>query len=331
MCSTTNCTGKITCFGELLVDFFADPPGMPLEEATSFIPIPGGAPANVAVGVARLGRKSAFMGKVGADAFGRKLARVLRANGVDVRGLRFDSRVRTTCAFIAQEFLFFRNPGADLNFCPEDVDTDLVTETAIFHCGSLSLTGEPIRSTLHSILPVLRGRGIFLSFDANYRPSLWEGEKEAYRRIWEVIPGVDLLKVNERELLLLTGTDDPEKGIPVFLAEGTRNVVVTMGREGAFFGNELGQGFVPGFAVETVDATGCGDSFVAGILSEFSGSPVIPPDTFEHLLRFANACGAITATRRGVIPALPWRREVESFLETWERSERDESNRKTCF
>jgi len=325
MCSTTNYRDSITCFGELLVDFFADPPGASLEEAAAFVPVPGGAPANVAVGVARLGQRSAFIGKVGDDAFGRKLARVLQENGVDTRGLRFDREARTTCVFIAQptkehqEFLFFRNPGADMMFDENDINFALLERTRIFHFGSLSLTADPIRRALWSMLKFLEKQGTLLSFDVNYRPTLWKSREDAFRVIWEILPRIDLLKVNEEELRLLTGKSDVEEGIQVFLQKGVKNVVVTLGREGAFFGNRQGVGRVAGFPVAVVDTTGCGDSFVAGVLSQLSDKLIPSPKEFEKIVFFANACAALTAMKKGVIPALPTRDQVESFLSEWER------------
>ncbi|MEN3188683.1 MAG: carbohydrate kinase, partial [Atribacterota bacterium] len=235
----------VTCFGEALIDFFPSRLGVPLEEVEAFLPLPGGAPANVAVALSRLEVKSAFMGKVGDDAFGRLLAGVLRRNGVDLQGLRFDQRVRTTCVFIAQpdpqsqEFLFFRHFGADMMFGQEDIDFDLLEKTAVFHFGSLSLTDVPIRETLGEILRFCQKKKVFISFDANYRPSLWESEALARQTIWKVLPLVDLFKVNRRELALLTQKDSIEEGMIMLLKE-VRNIVVTMGGEGAFLGNDSG-------------------------------------------------------------------------------------------
>lgn len=320
----------VTCFGEALIDFFPNRLGVPLEEVEAFLPVPGGAPANVAVAVSRLGTKSAFMGKVGNDAFGRILEKVLRENGVNVRGLRFDNCVRTTCVFIAQpdpqsqEFLFFRHPGADMMFNGEDIDFGLLGQTRVFHSGSLSLTNVPIREALWEILWLCREKRIFVSFDVNYRPSLWESEELARNTICEVLPCVDLLKVNLQEFYLLTQKNSIEEGIAVLLKGGVRNVVVTMGSEGAFLGNDLGCKKVMGYQVEVVDTTGCGDGFIAGILSridsceEAQAGWKIPLEAFEGFVRFGHACGALTATKRGVIPALPTREAVENFL--WERS-----------
>ncbi len=317
----------VTCFGEALIDFFPSRLGVPLEEVEAFLPFPGGAPANVAVAVSRLGTKSAFLGKVGDDAFGRILEKVLRENGVNIQGLRFDKRVRTTCVFIAQpdpqsqEFLFFRHPGADMMFSREDIDFGLLEQTKIFHFGSLSLTNVPIRDALWEILWLCRKKGVFVSFDVNYRPALWESEELARNTIWEVLPYVDLLKVNLREFYLLAQESSIEEGIAVLLKGGVRNVVVTMGSEGALLGNDLGCEKVMGYKVEVLDTTGCGDGFIAGILSRIDSYEEaqtgwkIPRDTFEGFVRFGHACGALTATKRGVIPALPTREAVEHFLQ----------------
>lgn len=314
----------ITCLGELLVDMFPVEIGRPLTEVSAFRPVPGGAPANVAVAARRLGARSAFIGKVGDDAFGHHLADVLAREGVDVRGVRFDQQARTTMNIMAQPdansyvCLFYRNPGADTLLRPEELDGSLLQETRAFHFGSLSLTDEPSRSATVEALRVACQVGALVSFDVNYRPTLWHGRDEAYRRVMEVVPHVNLLKVNEGELALLTGSNDPETASKSLLALGPALCVVTLGPEGSLF-RVAGWGeHVPPFRVDTVDATGCGDAFIAALLWRLVGEgewrDQLTPARLRQHLRYANAVGALTALSQGVIPALPTAKQVEEFL-----------------
>jgi fructokinase len=295
-----------------------------LAEVSAFYPKPGGAPANVAAGVARLGRRSAFIGKVGDDPFGHHLAAVLSAEGVETRGMRFDDEARTTMAFIASpdpntnEYLFYRNPGADTRLRAEELDDDLLRNCKALHFGSLSLVEEPIRSAALKAVEIVAASGGLVSLDVNYRPTLWASADAAYEAVMAVISQVDLLKVNEEELSLLTGEKDPSVGGMALIKMGPKLCVMTSGTEGSYFATAEGTGFVPAFPVETVDATGCGDSFVAGLLSQVTAidlQTVFPGvEQMRQIVTFANAAGALTAQTKGVIPALPKADAVDHFL-----------------
>jgi fructokinase len=314
----------IVCLGELLVDMFPAELGRRLVEVSAFRPKPGGAPANVAVAAARLGAQSAFIGKVGDEAFGHHLAEVLRREGVDVRGMRFDKEARTGMAFIAMpdentsEFVFYRNPGADMRLRVDELDRELLGKTRAFHFGSLSLGQEPSRSATMEAAKIARQEGALISFDVNYRPTLWSSPQEAGERIMPTIPRVDLVKVNEVELDLLTGSGDLDAGSRALLDLGPELCVVTLGPDGSYFQVAEGGEHVPAFKVQTVDATGCGDAFVAGLLcqlvvgAEWRAQLSVP--RMRDILRYANAVGALTALTQGVIPALPTAAQVEEFL-----------------
>ncbi len=298
--------------------------GRRLVEVSAFRPKPGGAPANVAVAAARLGKRAAFIGKVGDDAFGHYLAGVLAAEGVETRGVRFDSAARTTMAFIAlpdpnhAEFVFYRNPGADTRLQAAELDAELLGQTRAAHFGSLSLTDEPSRSATHEAVRLARAGGALVSFDANYRPSLWPGPAQAREQIMALVEQAHVLKVNETECELLTGSSDPEVASGRLLALGPVLCVVTLGPGGSYFRVAEGGEYVPGFAVDTVDATGCGDAFSAGLLSQLTAGPAwreqLSPARLRTALRYANAVGAITALTQGVIPALPTAARVAEFL-----------------
>ena len=314
----------IVCLGELLIDMFPSEVGLSMAEVSAFHPKPGGAPANAAVAASRLGARSAFIGKVGQDTFGSYLEQVLKNENVDTRGMQFDPQARTTLVFIAMpdvhtaEFVFYRNPGADMLLQPDELPLDLLTETSCLHFGSLSLIDEPIHSAALRAIAIAREGDALISFDVNYRPALWSSPDAAAQRVRQVLPLVDLVKVNETELELITGLTDLAEGSQKLLTYGPQVCVATLGARGSYFNNGGESGFIPGFAVETVDATGCGDAFIAGLLTQIVAleKPLtsLPAKQFSRALKFANAVGALTALTQGVIPALPTKDRVEQFL-----------------
>jgi fructokinase len=314
----------IVCLGELLVDMFPAELGRSLVEVSAFHPKPGGAPANVAVAAVRLGAKSAFIGKVGDEAFGHYLVDVLRQEGVDVRGMRFDAEARTGMAFIAMpdentaEFIFYRNPGADMRLRPDELDYELLREARALHFGSLSLGAEPSRSAVLEAVGIAREADALISFDVNYRPTLWRSAEEAYDRVMAAVDRVDLLKVNEVELALLGGTDDMDAATQALLELGPKLCVVTLGPDGSYFRVAEGGEHIPAFRVNTVDATGCGDAFIAGLLCQLvvgaDWRDQLSIERMREVLRYANGVGALTSLAQGVIPALPTAAEVDEFL-----------------
>lgn len=320
----------IVTLGEILIDMFPAEIGRSLADVSAFHPKPGGAPANVAVAARRLGAASAFIGKVGDDAFGEKLIDTLRGEGVETRGMRVDDAARTTMAFIAMpdefhgEFVFYRNPGADMMLRPDELDEELLSNTRALHVGSISLIAEPSRSATLRAIDLARAGGALISFDVNYRPSLWPEPEAAGDVICSVLPLAHLVKVNETELALLTGSDDPVAGSERILAAGATVCIVTQGAAGSYFRLNDEQAFVPAFPVETVDAIGCGDAFMAGVLVRLvRGNGDDAAGWRERLtwlclrqsLRNGNAVGALTATKQGAIPALPTAAEVDAFLQ----------------
>jgi fructokinase len=314
----------IVCLGEVLIDVFPSETGRRLTEVSSFQPKPGGAPANAAVAAARLGARSAFIGKVGQDSWGHFLEDVLKAEGVDTRGLRYDPDARTTLVFIAKpdentaEFVFYRNPGADMLLRPEDLDESLLREARCLHFGSLSLIVEPSGSATLAAVEIAKQAGAMISFDVNYRPTLWQSSPDALERVKAMIPRVDLLKVNETELRILSGSEDLSEAAASLVALGPALCVVTLGPQGSHYQTRSGGKSMPPFQVQTVDAIGCGDAFIAGLLFQLvkDGRRLedLSPERLERALRYANAVGALTATKLGVIPALPTAAQVEEFL-----------------
>lgn len=310
----------IAC-GELLIDFVSTESGVTLAGSPAFQKAAGGAPANVAVGVARLGYRAGFMGQVGEDEFGHFLADTLSQAGVDVAGLRFSAAARTALAFVSlrsdgeRSFMFYRHPSADMLWRPEDVDPGYAANTRIFHYGSISLIGEPSRSATLTALEYAQRAGALISYDPNLRLPLWPDPASARTGILSGLRYADLVKLSEEELEFLTGAAALRQGAQQLWHERLRLMVITRGPRGAVYITPEAWGEVPGFAVEAVDTTGAGDGFVAGLLAGLLDHDLRwDRFTLEHTLRFANAVGALTTTRRGAIPALPTRRAVEEFL-----------------
>ena len=310
-------------FGELLVDMVS-PADATLGEAHSFLKAPGGAPANVAVGLARLGVPSAFVGQVGDDPFGAWLRDVVAQEGVDVSHLLSSREARTTIAFVAtrrdgkKDICFYRNPGADALLCPEDLNDSLFDSARLFHCGSVSLSLSPCREAQLLAAHQAKKRGLLVSFDPNWRPSLWNNFDLARQLIWKMMPLCDVVKVADEEWEFVTETTDFAEGAAKIRAKGPKLVVVTRGAEGAYFDCEYGRGDVPGFKADAIDTLGAGDAFVAGLLSRIlqfdSLDDALNEAALRESLRFANACGAIATQTPGAIPALPTEAQVTAFL-----------------
>ena len=312
----------ILCFGDLLIDFVPLENGLPLVEVPAFKKAPGGAAANVAVGLARLGVASAFMGKVGDDAFGHFLAETLCDEGVDTGPLRFDARARTALAFVTLEasgerdFLFYRHPSADMLFLPEEVDEHAIETTSIFHFDSISLASPQPRETALSAADRARALGKLISYDVNLRLPLWESAGAAKAGILEGLGRAEVAKLSDDELEFLTGSRDAEALRAHLWHDGLRLAALSIGKEGCLLLTPQGEHRVPGVTVEAVDTTGAGDSFVAGLLAAIHDDPNIFEDDRKlvRAARFANAAGAITTTGRGAIPSLPRRDQVEALL-----------------
>ncbi len=314
----------IVCLGEIILDMFASETGKDFFTVSAFIPVAGGAPANVAVAAARLGARSAFIGKAGEDSFGRRLEAVLKSHGVDTRGMRFDTRYRTTLNFMTlpdanrTEMLFYRNPGADMMLAPEELDRDLLGKTGIFHFGTVSLAAEPCRSATLEAARVARAAGSLVSLDVNYRPGLWDNEAHAKVEISGALKLADVVKVNEAELRLLSGMDDPPNGCRKITQTGPGLCVATLGPQGSAWATASGTGTVPGFTVTAVDATGCGDAFMAALLVRLlrvraRAAKDFSAELMGKALRWANAAGALTARKKGVMNALPDAAEVDGL------------------
>ncbi|XAR71411.1 Fructokinase [Bertholletia excelsa] len=316
----SNESSLVVCFGEMLIDFVPTISGLSLADAPAFKKAPGGAPANVAVGIARLGGSSAFIGKVGEDEFGYMLADILKENNVNSDGMRFDPGARTALAFVTlrsdgeREFMFYRNPSADMLLRESELEYNLIKRAKILHYGSISLITEPCKSAHIAAARAAKDAGVILSYDPNLRLPLWpsvDSAREGILSIWET---ADIIKVSEEEISFLTQGEDPYDDAVVrkLYHPNLKLLLVTEGPDGCRYYTKDFSGRVRGLKVEAVDTTGAGDAFVAGTLSQLAADVSLLEDEkrLRDALRFANACGALTVQERGAIPALPRREAV---------------------
>jgi len=309
----------ILAVGEILIDLTQS--GMTEQGIPRFDANPGGAPANLAVAASRLGAGTALIGKTGNDGFGRFLRDCLAENGVDVSGLACDPLQRTTLAVVALDasgertFSFYRNPSADVNLSVEDISLEQLKSTRILHFGSVSLTAEPARSATLYAAKTAREAGAVISYDPNYRASLWPDRKTAVERMLEPLEMVDILKVSDEELPLLTGTDDLEAGSAALAEKGISLIFVTLGPNGAFYRFHGRTGHVPGVPCKVGDTNGAGDTFFGAALSQLvrheSLENISVPE-LERITAFANKAASITTSRHGAIPAMPTLAEVDN-------------------
>lgn len=314
---------KALCIGELLIDFVSTTPDVTLAAAPGFVKAPGGAPANVAVGLAKLGIDAGFIGKVGSDAFGDFLRETLAQNSVNTDFLIADATARTTLAFVAtrsdgmKDITFYRHPGADIQLSPDELDADYIQSAELFHYGSVSLSHSPSREATLEAIKCAKAGDALLSYDANLRLMLWDDADDAKRWIWEVMPYADVVKISEEEWEFIMGNVSFATGAKRILEGGASLVVVTLGEKGCYWTNGRAEGSVDGFAVNVVDTLGAGDAFVAAMLSQLlrhENLLALDKTQLNTMMRYANTAGALATQKVGVIPALPTATEIEAFL-----------------
>ena len=309
----------IVAIGEVLIDLTqtgTDGAGVPQYAAN-----PGGAPANLAVAAARLGASTALISKVGQDAFGRYLRKVMEENKVDVSALTVDEEQHTTMAAVSvdengeRDFTFYRDPGADSMLLKDEIPLGLLKEARFLHFGSVSLTREPARTTTLCAAETARALGAVITYDPNYRANLWPDRDTAIRRMRKPLDMVDILKISDEELPLLADTDDLEAGTAALAEHGIRLILVTLGPNGVFYRFGGKTGTVPGVPCTVGDTNGAGDTFFGAFLSRLSrldGPDCLTADMLEEMLAFANRAASITTSRRGAIPAMPTLEEMKT-------------------
>jgi fructokinase len=317
----------VICLGELLIDFVSTSKNESLVDSPGFVKAPGGAPANVAVGVVKLGGQAGFIGKVGLDPFGKYLKQVLDQLSVDTSYVAFDEEARTTLSFVAQnpdgnrDCMFFRHPGADMRLTPEDIAEQYISSGKIFHYGSISLGSPSSKAATLKALEYARAHQLYTSYDPNLRMDLWSDPEHARQEINDGFRYADFVKISEEEYEFITGCQSVEECGEYILGKGAKLVVVTLGKEGCYYSNGRISGYVEGFHANVVETTGAGDAFVAAMLMNIAGlinkgdlERLADEDHLRSLLRFANAAGAIATTGIGAIPSLPFAKDVEALL-----------------
>ena len=313
----------VAALGELLIDFTENGQsgqGNPVFEAN-----PGGAPCNVLAMLAKLGKSTAFIGKVGDDMFGRQLSDAARAAGIGLDGLVFDKSVPTTLAFVKtgddgdRDFSFYRKPGADVCLKPEEVPVELVERAKIFHFGSVSMTDEPVRSATKAAVERAKGAGALISFDPNLRPPLWESLEEAKSQIGWGLSRCDILKIADNELEFMTGETDFDRGAAILRREypNIRLLNVTAGAGGSYAYCEGLRVYQPAFTLGgTIETTGAGDCFCGCVLNFVleRGLEGLTEGDLREMLRFANGAAYLVTTKKGAIRSMPEPEQIQQLL-----------------
>lgn len=316
----------ILAIGELLIDFTA------ITEKNGDIYYKqnaGGAPANVVCMAAKLGASTGFIGKIGKDMFGNYLKGILEERKVDTRGLILDKDFSTTLAFVKngshgeRDFVFYRKNSADLNMKFSEVNLKLIDECKIFHFGALSLTSEPSKSATINAVEYAKAKGKIISYDPNWRPILWQSKEQAVQAMKNVLRYVDIIKVSEEELQIITDCGNLLPAIAKLLNMGIKIVCITQGAKGCIIATKSSVELYPAYKVDSVDTLGSGDSFLGGflykLLEKSKDITELTSDELYEMSDFANACGAITSMKHGAIPAMPDLKEVEDFMEKTEK------------
>lgn len=312
----------VVALGELLIDFTENgvsEQGNPILEAN-----PGGAPCNVLAILNNLGKRTAFIGKVGNDTFGRMLVGEVEKSGTDVTNLVFDDQVHTTLAFVHtkpggdRDFSFYRNPGADMMLKKEEVMEDVIKGGRIFHFGTLSSTHEGVREATRYAIDVAKQNGLLISFDPNLREPLWESLDDAKCEIEYGLSKCDILKISDNEVEFMTGTTDYAKGAAVLQEKYNIPLIfVTLGRDGSrAYYKDLEVEVKPFLQEGTIETTGAGDTFEGCALNYIldHGIENLTEDDLKQLLTFANAGASIITTRRGALRVMPTEEEIRQLI-----------------
>ena len=318
----------VAALGELLIDFTENGlsnQGNYLMEAN-----PGGAPCNVLAMLAKLGKKTAFIGKVGNDFLGKHLKKVVEEVGIDTRNLKLDDEVHTTLAFVHtyadgdRDFSFYRNPGADMNLRAEEIDAELIAQSEVFHFGSLSLTHPGVREATKKALQIAKGNGCLITYDPNLRPPLWKTLEEAKEQIGFGMEWCDVMKISDNEIQWFTGEEDYDKGIKILQEKyQIPLILLSMGKDGSRAYYKDLRVEVPGFIQKnTIETTGAGDTFMGSCLHfilekglNSLNSQRLTKTELKEMLTFANAAASIITTRKGALKVMPSKEEIHELYQ----------------
>ena len=312
----------VIALGELLIDFTMN--GQSEQGNNMFEACPGGAPCNVLALLNKMGKKTAFIGKVGKDQFGTLLRDTITEAGIDASNLMVDENVNTTLAFVHtfpdgdREFSFYRNPGADMMLTADEVNPEVVKDTKVFHFGTLSMTHEGVREATKKAVETAKANGCLVSFDPNLRPPLWSSLDLAKEQMEYGFGKCDILKISDNEIQFVSGKEDYDEGI-AYLQE-TYNIpliLLTMGKDGrrAYYkGMRVER---PGFSVKAIETTGAGDTFCGSSLNYLVDHDFenLTEEQLGEMLTFANAAAALVTTKKGAIKAMPVKEEVLELIQ----------------
>ena len=312
----------VIALGELLIDFTMN--GQSEQGNNMFEACPGGAPCNVLALLNKMGKKTAFIGKVGKDQFGTLLRDTITEAGIDASNLMVDENVNTTLAFVHtfpdgdREFSFYRNPGADMMLTADEVNPELVKDTKVFHFGTLSMTHEGVREATKKAVETAKANGCLVSFDPNLRPPLWSSLDLAKEQMEYGFGKCDILKISDNEIQFVSGKEDYDEGI-AYLQE-TYNIpliLLTMGKDGSrayYKGMRVER---PGFSVKAIETTGAGDTFCGSSLNYLVDHDFenLTEEQLGEMLTFANAAAALVTTKKGAIKAMPVKEEVLELIQ----------------
>lgn len=312
----------VTAMGEMLIDFTLN--GQSEQGNHLFEACPGGAPCNVLATLNKLGRKTAFIGKVGEDQFGRLLKGTIDELGIETKGLILDKEIHTTLAFVHtfpdgdREFSFYRKPGADMMLTEEEVDYDLIRQSRIFHFGTLSMTDEPVRSATKKALEVAKEAGCLITFDPNLRPPLWNSLDEAKKQMEYGFQYCDMLKISDNEIQFVSGKEDYDEGI-CYLQDkyNIPLIFLTMGKDGSRAYYKDIRVERKGFQVKAIETTGAGDTFcgcsIHGLLTH--GLEGLTEEILGDMLTYANAGAALITMKKGAIRSMPEPENITKLIE----------------
>ena len=312
----------VIALGELLIDFTMN--GQSEQGNNMFEACPGGAPCNVLALLNKMGKKTAFIGKVGKDQFGALLRDTITEAGIDASNLMVDENVNTTLAFVHtfpdgdREFSFYRNPGADMMLTADEVNPEVVKDTKVFHFGTLSMTHEGVREATKKAVETAKANGCLVSFDPNLRPPLWSSLDLAKEQMEYGFGKCDILKISDNEIQFVSGKEDYDEGI-AYLQE-TYNIpliLLTMGKDGSrayYKGMRVER---PGFSVKAIETTGAGDTFCGSSLNYLVDHDFenLTEEQLGEMLTFANAAAALVTTKKGAIKAMPVKEEVHELIQ----------------
>jgi fructokinase len=313
----------VTALGELLIDFTQNGmsgQGNPLFEAN-----PGGAPCNVLAMLTKLGHKTAFIGKVGNDSFGKQLKETINEVGINSDNLFMDDEVHTTLALVHtfadgdRDFSFYRNPGADMMLNESEIPEGLLKDTKIFHFGTLSMTHEGVRNATKKAVKIAKENGALISFDPNLRPPLWASLEDAKEQVLYGLGQCDVLKISDNEIQWLTGKEDFTEGVEWIKERynGIKLIQVSMGKDGSrsYYKDKIVE-VAPFLRDNTIETTGAGDTFCACVLHYLLEHDIDNLDEagLTEMLKFANCAASIITTRKGALRVMPSKEEVEKEL-----------------